>query len=193
MAHLKKTKHSVNVLMVEDDQETSLATMTCLQAFGYKTDFVDNGKEALNWVEKNGHPDIILLDLNMPVMNGQEFMEEYQGPALIVVTTAWDNYELPCKPFDTLAKPYKVLDVIDSLERAVSALGSPLWMRLLPCDHKCVSVDIQNKDLILTCMVPDCGKRTLSNTDKLDFNTVLELTMALAEDSAWRSESASLS
>jgi len=57
----------------------------------------ENGKEALEFFKKaNDMPDLILLDINMPVMNGWEFLEEFnpinkkskKEPSLYVVSSS---------------------------------------------------------------------------------------------------------
>lgn len=47
--------------------------------------FFQNGQEAidaLSLVEKEQFPDVILLDINMPIMNGWQFLEEYESRSL---------------------------------------------------------------------------------------------------------------
>ena len=40
---------------------------------------VQNGEEALKWIQSSSiHPELIFLDINMPVMDGWEFLSEYQ-------------------------------------------------------------------------------------------------------------------
>lgn len=71
---------SVNFILVVDDLEEwrKLATLL-LESGGYETRSVSNGQEALTYLHE--HPDVtaaIVLDLNMPVMGGWEFMRRQQ-------------------------------------------------------------------------------------------------------------------
>ncbi len=70
-------KVSKKVLVVEDEQALSAAYKIILESAGYQVQTAFDGKEALNEVAKED-PDIILLDLKMPRMDGIAFLEAYQ-------------------------------------------------------------------------------------------------------------------
>lgn len=72
---MAKTKPSI--LVVEDDNALNDAYKTILTAAGYPTFTAFNGEEALA-VTKQQEPDIIFLDLRMPVMDGIGFLKAYQ-------------------------------------------------------------------------------------------------------------------
>ncbi|MFN7914312.1 MAG: response regulator transcription factor [Vicinamibacterales bacterium] len=61
------------VLIVEDDADLRemMAQLLALEGFQSKT--VSNGREALAYLQHGDRPDLILLDLMMPVMDGWEF------------------------------------------------------------------------------------------------------------------------
>jgi len=64
-----------SVLLVEDNEITNFLSTDILLQMGVKcVDVVTNGERALDFLTRNC-PDIILLDLNMPKMNGFEFMD----------------------------------------------------------------------------------------------------------------------
>ena len=67
--------HSACVLLVEDDRDIREAVAAVLEAEGYTVLTAENGKQALEALER-GQPCVVLLDLMMPVMNGWDFMEE---------------------------------------------------------------------------------------------------------------------
>ncbi|HEU5248677.1 MAG TPA: response regulator [Thermoanaerobaculia bacterium] len=62
--------------MVEDDREQreSLCAMLDLEGFDHAE--AANGREALDYLEKSRAPCLVLLDLEMPVMNGWDFRAE---------------------------------------------------------------------------------------------------------------------
>jgi len=63
------------VLIVDDDPDILQTLGLCLSSEGYSVLMAGNGKEALDML-RNDAPDIILLDLMMPVMDGWQFVHE---------------------------------------------------------------------------------------------------------------------
>jgi CheY-like chemotaxis protein len=61
----------MKILYVEDDQILKEIFPEILKSIGYPNDIVDNGIEALKALEKNDY-DLVLMDLNMPLMSGIE-------------------------------------------------------------------------------------------------------------------------
>lgn len=63
--------NKINLLLAEDSIINSKIISKILESKGIKVTIVNNGLEAFKEVEKNAY-DIILMDLNMPIMNGYE-------------------------------------------------------------------------------------------------------------------------
>jgi two-component system, NtrC family, sensor kinase len=61
------------VLIVEDEAMIRESTGLLLEGEGYDVCFAENGREALRRLSTETPPDVIVLDLRMPVMNGWEF------------------------------------------------------------------------------------------------------------------------
>ncbi len=82
------------VLIVEDDTDLNSAYRLILSSAGHNIMSAENGRDALDVIKKEGEPDIILLDLRMPVMDGIEFLKNYHAPkhpdATIVVFSNYD-------------------------------------------------------------------------------------------------------
>lgn len=70
-------KTQPSILIVEDDLALNDAYKTILSSAGYDTRAAFNGEEALEMV-KQQDPDIIFLDLRMPVMDGIGFLKAYE-------------------------------------------------------------------------------------------------------------------
>ena len=73
-----------NILLVDDDKIFNFLSEKTITSLGLANEinFAANGKQALDILDlcKKGQlqmPDIIFLDLDMPVMNGYEFLEEF--------------------------------------------------------------------------------------------------------------------
>src|SRR5438094_631119 len=64
----------LQVLVVDDDLEIRHALTDILEDEEYAVMVAANGKEALELVEKGTTPDVILLDVMMPVMDGWHFL-----------------------------------------------------------------------------------------------------------------------
>lgn len=65
------------ILIVEDEKTLNEAYQITLNKEGYKVYAAYDGQEALD-VTKDVEPDLILLDLRMPRMNGIEFLKAYE-------------------------------------------------------------------------------------------------------------------
>ncbi len=71
------SKKSKKVLVVEDEQALNEAYEMILESSGYDVETAFDGREALDKVAAS-EPDIILLDLKMPSMDGIQFLEAYR-------------------------------------------------------------------------------------------------------------------
>jgi len=84
------------VLIVEDDADLREMMAQLLSLEGFRTATVSNGLEALEYLHNGDRPDLILLDLMMPVMDGWEFRRQQQAdPQLarvpVIVLSALDQ------------------------------------------------------------------------------------------------------
>jgi CheY-like chemotaxis protein len=119
------------ILVVEDDDAIRGLVSEVLREDGYQVREATNGAEALQTVQE-GCPDLIVLDLMMPVMNGWTFLEECRrnlpcAEVPVVVTSA--SHDLP-RTADRLramgvrtclAKPFDVDGLLALVERYAPA------------------------------------------------------------------------
>jgi CheY-like chemotaxis protein len=87
---------SCPILIVEDDADLRDMMAQMLALEGFQTATVANGREALNYLKSGRQPELILLDLMMPVMDGWEFRRLQQAdPDLadvpVIVLSALDQ------------------------------------------------------------------------------------------------------
>jgi CheY-like chemotaxis protein len=69
------------ILIVEDEKSLAEAYQTILEKHGYGAKVAHNGEEALQVIKDNA-VDLILLDMNMPKMNGLEMLRELESAGL---------------------------------------------------------------------------------------------------------------
>ncbi|OYX43788.1 hypothetical protein B7Y94_01050 [Candidatus Saccharibacteria bacterium 32-49-12] len=91
----EKRAMSATILVVEDDQPLNDAYKIILERAGYRVLTALNGEEAL-LAAKETEPDVILLDLRMPVLDGIGFLTEYDPKdhpnTAIVVFSNYDSH-----------------------------------------------------------------------------------------------------
>lgn len=89
----------------------------------YRTAEAGNGLEALDIIMRDG-PDIVLLDIRMPIMDGLEVAQHLAGmeqPPVVIFTTAYQDHALEAfesQAVDYLLKPVKKERLQQALERA---------------------------------------------------------------------------
>lgn len=87
-------KHSMaRILVVEDDHDLNNAYCIILKHSGHEVVKAFDGKEALRKL-RNFKPDLVLLDLLMPVMGGLEFLQQWrpaQSDTRILIFTNMEN------------------------------------------------------------------------------------------------------
>jgi len=91
----------IKVAIVEDDQTIAQMYRMKFQSEGFEVGVAEDGQVGLEMI-KNMNPDIVLLDLMMPVMNGEEMLEKLRkqpwGKNLpVVILTNMGEQEIPEK------------------------------------------------------------------------------------------------
>jgi CheY-like chemotaxis protein len=113
---------ATRVLIVDDDREIREVLGELLRDEGFSVEAAWNGETALARLRAGFQPDVIVLDLMMPVMDGLTFRAlQRSQPALadipIVGLTA---YPSPNMDFECLAKPLKFEVLVETLRRVVA-------------------------------------------------------------------------
>lgn len=118
------SKSSKLILVVDDSTDNQDLLKMLLVAKGHNVYCVSNGKEALSLLsELSNLPDLILLDAQMPVMDGHEFRveqcknERLKDIAVVVMTgdTDEDLEEKMIHPQKILMKPLDIATLVDSI------------------------------------------------------------------------------
>jgi CheY-like chemotaxis protein len=85
------TAPTQEILIVEDNEDNSLLAEKILNYYGFKTVITSHGNAALQYCE-NHHPDLILMDLSLPDMDGMEVTrllrkkQQYEQIPIIALT-----------------------------------------------------------------------------------------------------------
>jgi CheY-like chemotaxis protein len=103
-----RTPGRPSVLVVDDDDSIREVLSEVLRDEGYGVVCASNGAQALDELRNHGHPDLMLLDLMMPVMSGWELLELLQSSAdlsrirvvIVSAMSAPGPYEHLAKPID---------------------------------------------------------------------------------------------
>jgi CheY-like chemotaxis protein len=88
----------MHVLIIDDDQPTRDALSAVLEGEGHQVSQAANGRDALDLLEHSALPDVVLLDMMMPVMTGWRFIEIvrshpiFRALALVVISAASDEW-----------------------------------------------------------------------------------------------------
>ncbi len=121
----------IHVLMAEDNAINQLVVRTMLEPTGVALTVVENGQAALEAMSQE-HYDCVLMDINMPVMDGITALEAIRAGragkpdlpviALTASAMAGDRERFLGMGFDDhLGKPVKPMDLITAILRAVNA------------------------------------------------------------------------
>lgn len=134
----------IEILLVDDDpMDVRLTTEQLAQSkVRNSVHAVGDGQEALAYLRGEGEyagakrPDVILLDLNMPVMTGHEFLEELKGDPdlrsipVVVVTTSEEDEDI-ARSYELQANAYVTKPIgLDQLGRVVRAIED-FWFEVV--------------------------------------------------------------
>jgi nitrogen regulation protein NR(I) len=117
-----------NVLVIDDDEKICWAFEQFLTDEGHRPIIANNAEEGLRKIQSET-PDIILLDVRLPGMNGLEALKQIkvlQPEAIVIVMTAYDSVEMTIQAmqlhaFDFIPKPID-LDQVKAIIDRVSQM-----------------------------------------------------------------------
>jgi CheY-like chemotaxis protein len=115
------------VLVVDDDRDIRDSLIEALEEHGYRAAGASNGVEALAVLRGAPEPpSLILLDLMMPVMDGQGFREhQLADPSLagipVLVMSAYSDVEAQARRLglDAMQKPFALRPLLDAVRQRV--------------------------------------------------------------------------
>ncbi len=111
------------VLLVDDDESIREFISQALADEGYEVTTATQGAAALDLLDER-QPNLILLDLRMPVLDGWGFLEAYRGKPgphapVVALTASHDKAtsRLPPGVSALIAKPFDLYELLDLVER----------------------------------------------------------------------------
>jgi CheY-like chemotaxis protein len=119
---------NARILVVDDDRDVREALVEVLSEAGYSVSAASDGSEALAVLANTPRPDVILLDLMMPNMNGFEFRERQLHsahadiPVVILTADARASEKLGLlRPSGLITKPVKVMPLLEVIGQLLHA------------------------------------------------------------------------
>ena len=113
---------TATVLVVDDDHDTVDTMREILEEEGHVVRCAHNGRDALA-VALRDPPDLVLLDLNMPEMDGRAFLDAVRGhPTLadVVVVVLSGDEEARRLPYESVSKPLRLDTLLGLIDRVAT-------------------------------------------------------------------------
>lgn len=120
------------ILVVDDDDSIRELLTTFLDEEGYRVRTAVDGAEALALVLNELRPDLLLLDIGLPIVNGIEFVKLYRLRAeppyapILIISARGDAQEiareLDCDGY--INKPFSLEEVASAVDAAMSKNGT---------------------------------------------------------------------
>jgi CheY-like chemotaxis protein len=112
----------MKILVVEDEQDIREAVVELLQIEGYLVRGARDGSDALDALAQDT-PDLIVLDMNMPVMDGQEFLDrqrqDRRSANVRVIIMSANAEHSALRPSAFIEKPFDFPRLLEAVEQVV--------------------------------------------------------------------------
>jgi signal transduction histidine kinase len=114
------------ILLVDDEKQFRDSSQRLLTKTGYEVITAEDGQRALDFLSRNA-VDLILLDLKMPVMDGEEFLQAMSPlypdiPVVVITGHGTLDLAISCMKkgaYDFILKPFDIPQLFVSIERAL--------------------------------------------------------------------------
>ncbi len=177
-------KENAKILIADDDGLVREAVVKILEMFGHKVVAVEDGRSALEQVDATF--DVVILDINMPEMDGFEVMaalnERKLGLPVLFLTGA-GSMEYAVKAinlgaYDFISKPIEDLDIFNvkvrrALEKRMYVIQEKVYKDNLEHEVRAKTRELEEKNQLL--------KEYSENLENTSFSTIVTLQVALEE------------
>lgn len=123
-----KKKNKPKILVVDDVVDYIEMIQDRLERIGYEVDTASNGREGLEKAIAS-KPDLILLDVNMPMMDGHEMLEHLRmnqtlkTTPVVMVTMLSEAHDIATASIhgisDYIVKPFNLVELVDKVSFAL--------------------------------------------------------------------------
>lgn len=113
------------ILVVDDSISVRQTLALTLQSSGYQVLQAQNGRDALNQIQQNSGIQLVICDIEMPSMNGFEFLNNYrqdatlaQVPVIMLTSRTGEKHRLLAKELgaiDYFTKPYRETEILQAI------------------------------------------------------------------------------
>jgi two-component system OmpR family response regulator len=113
------------VVIIDDDRSLLRLLRLIFEGSGFAVRTFQDATMALSDLDQDG-ADLIILDLEMPIMNGREFYKTLRGkgngtPVLILSAYGARNAQLELGAEGSLAKPFEPDDLVEAANRLITS------------------------------------------------------------------------
>jgi len=172
------------ILLVEDDPDIRISLQTILTEEGFDVVACNNGREALSRLGSMAAPDLIILDLMMPVMDGWQFrIQQKNDPSIAQIPVIAISADASSKAaaIDAAAylnKPFDHGALIGAIERVLIAFERrKLHLRLSEVDSQ--SRTLEEMERLKSAFISN-----ISHEIRTPLNAVLSLSQLMRDGSA---------
>ena len=126
-------RQPARILVIEDDADTRAALVECLREEGYEVSCASDGAEALGVLKHGDRPDLILLDLMLPGMDGWDFRAvQKKDPALSAIPVIGVSAVGKLADAETIRKPVRVEALLEAVRKELGPASSKTGRAIAP-------------------------------------------------------------
>ncbi len=113
------------ILVVDDEEAIMEVVCAFLETEGYKTIQANNGQQGLDYLS-TAHPDVVLCDVMMPVLDGRELCKKMQAnndyrsiPIILMSAAVKSLARSECHYAALLDKPFDLDDLLNTVQQVI--------------------------------------------------------------------------
>ncbi|NTV51415.1 MAG: sigma-54-dependent Fis family transcriptional regulator [Candidatus Firestonebacteria bacterium] len=133
-----QSSRAKKIVAIDDEPEIGWLITRILEEEGYQALVADNGREGLELIRRES-PDVVLLDLRLPEMDGLEVLRrvrEFDKDQMVIILSAFESFEVAVQAmklgsYDFLTKPINVEEMKITLKNALNTRQLEQEVRVL--------------------------------------------------------------